>query len=137
MTIFSILTLGAPVLFLKLAQIQYFEEEVEGKEWIKKISENPDKDAKIDESVRHIEHFLEYQHIGLAEKTFELVSSALKDCPGKKEATLNKCAALFLKYKQTELYSKTVSLSDFVLFGAFAELQDPNRRNQAKICEIY
>jgi len=137
MTIFSILTLGAPVWFLKLAQISYLEEEAQGKKWIQKISEKTDNDAKIDESVLNIERFLEYQHVGLAIQTFELVSSALKDCPDKKEATLFKCAVLFLKYKQTELYKKTESMSDFALFGAFAELQDPNRRNQAKICEIY
>ena len=137
MTIFSILTLGAPVLFLKLAQIQYLEQEAEREEWINNISQIKDQNARIDASVCHIEHFLEYQHIGLVIKTFDLLLAELEDCPGKKEATLNKCAALFLKYKQTELFNKTESMSDFVLFGDFAELQDPNRRNQLKTCEIY
>lgn len=135
MTIFSILTLGAPVLFLKLAQIQYLEEEAEGEEWIKKISQLEDQNARIDASVCHIEHFLEYQHIGLVIKTFDLLLVDLKD-NSNKEATLNKCADLFCKYNQKGLCHKTSCLSRNTLFADLAELQVPNKRNQPKSCEI-
>ena len=134
MTIFSILTLGAPVLFLKLAQIQYLEEEAEGEEWINNISQIKDQNARIDASVCHIEHFLEYQHIGLVIKTFDLLLVDLKD-NSNKEATLNKCADLFCKYNQKGLFDRTSCLSSNPLFADLAELQVP-KTNQPKRCEI-
>lgn len=134
MTIFSILTLGAPVLFLKLAQIQYLEQEAEGEEWINNISQIEDQNARIDASVCHIKHFLEYQHINLVIKTFDLLLVDLED-NSNREATLNKCADLFCKYNQKGLLHWTSCLSTNPLSADLAELQVP-KRNQLKRCEI-
>lgn len=135
MTIFSILTLGAPVLFLKLAQIQYLEEEAAGEEWINNISEEKDQNARIDASVCLIEHFLEYQHIGLVIKTFNML---LVDLEGNsnREATLNKCCDLFCKYNQKGLCLKTSCFSSNPLLDDLAELPNSIRKNQPMRCEI-
>jgi hypothetical protein len=128
MTIFSILTAGAPILFLKLAQIQYLKGEAKGDKRIEQISKMQDRDAKIEKSINYLEQFLQNQHIDLASKTFHLVSLELENNP-RKEAILGKCADLFRKYNQTELYNKTSSLSSCALFAELTEFEVPKTSN--------
>jgi len=134
MTIFSILTLGAPILFLKWRQFRYLEQKAKGEKQIDQISKMQDKDAKIKKSIDYLEQFLRYQHNGLAFKTFDLVLLELEKNLNK-EAILKKCANLFHKYNQKELLKKAGNQSKYPLFLDFIELnvQEGNRHLTSEI----
>jgi hypothetical protein len=104
-TIFCILTLGIPLLVLKMAQIQQQDLEAEALDQIERTKGKELKD-RIPDYCAIVELTLKTSHNALASKAFDLMCSDLQEDSTDKNLYLSRCRDSAQKYGDQALYNR-------------------------------